>query len=149
MAVVSLAGTTLFLVASFWLLRLDIVVERHATRADAVEARLFERRWLPIIIPQSARRIELENNLDINTSVGRFEFDPAESEVFKASIANGNDGQSKRGTNSRMNELRERGYTSHDYSNGGICWVFLIHSEHGRCEYWAVQTSYPKTKTKG
>ena len=121
-----------------WLIYLESVEESYSTRDGAVEARLFERGWLPDIIPESARRIEIVNNLDINTSTGSFEFDLNDLDDFVRDIQDTNKDDSRRmGSLQRMEELSDEGYMSFYYSNGGTLWRFFIHPSEGRCEYWA------------
>jgi hypothetical protein len=40
---------------------------------------LFERGWLPDIVPDSSREITINNDLDLNLSKGEFFFDPEHS----------------------------------------------------------------------
>ena len=54
----------------------------YATRADAEAKSLFERGWLPNIIPTSSRQIAVKNNLDLNISEGEFKFDASDHDDF-------------------------------------------------------------------
>ncbi len=48
------------------------VTKRYATLDDARRDRLFERGWLPDILPPSARDIRVTSDLDVNSSEGEF-----------------------------------------------------------------------------
>lgn len=54
----------------------------YPTYQDALENKLFTRGWLPNILPESTRKIEVSNDLDLNTSVGRFVIDKQERDAF-------------------------------------------------------------------
>jgi hypothetical protein len=111
-----LVAIALAVLAAFviWLGYWELVEERDGSRVDAEEARLFERGWLPVLIPHSARNIELVNDLDINTSEGSFEFDPRDAEGFIQAMTDGNDGSGILGENSRWDRLSEQGFGRHD-----------------------------------
>jgi len=115
----------------------DIVERSYQTKTEAAEDRLFDRGWLPAFIPDSATHIKVINNLDINTSIGSFDFAPDDFTAFADAIHASNDGTSKHGSNSRMQELKQAGYEDYDICDRGACWRFLIHPQQGRCEYWA------------
>lgn len=50
----------------------DIVTSEYPTYQIAEEDELFQRGWLPEIIPRSATEIVVNNNLDLNESSGNF-----------------------------------------------------------------------------
>ncbi|MCG7488206.1 hypothetical protein MHN79_01780 [Vibrio sp. Of14-4] len=50
----------------------DIVTSEYPTYQSAEEDDLFQRGWLPAIIPRSAIEIVVNNNFDINESSGSF-----------------------------------------------------------------------------
>lgn len=50
----------------------DVVNEHYDNYTDAVQAGLFERGWLPGILPDSATEIHASNQLDKNTAEGYF-----------------------------------------------------------------------------
>lgn len=60
----------------------DVVTSRYETRAEAEADRLFERGWLPSIIPPSSRGIVTRNDPDLNRSEGEFRFDRNEKTAF-------------------------------------------------------------------
>ena len=116
----------------------DTVECNYQTREDAVADRLFERGWLPSIIPASSSNIEVSSNLDINTSVCSFSFNPKEFDEFVRTIKN----TTKQdtcwiGEYPRMQILSDRGYMSFYYRHSGTVWRFFVHPQHGICECWA------------
>ena len=66
--------TILWLVVPLFLLLFfdGTVTSKYKNYASAVEDRLFERGWLPTIIPTSSTSIVVVNDLDLNISEGEF-----------------------------------------------------------------------------
>lgn len=61
----------------------DVVSDEYSTYAQAKQERLFDRGWLPDILPKSTLTIEVNNDLDANTSEGSFIInEPALSEFI-------------------------------------------------------------------
>ncbi|MEZ9762225.1 hypothetical protein AB4278_04865 [Vibrio splendidus] len=61
----------------------DVVSDEYSTYAEAKENRLFDRGWLPDILPRSTVTIKVSNDLDTNTSEGSFIItEPALSEFI-------------------------------------------------------------------
>ncbi|MCK8072374.1 hypothetical protein [Vibrio sp. 1CM23M] len=61
----------------------DVVSDEYSTYAQAKQERLFDRGWLPDILPRSTLTIEVNNDLDANTSEGSFIInEPALSEFI-------------------------------------------------------------------
>lgn len=59
----------------------DISTE-YSTYAEAQNDNLFERGWLPDILPKSTTNIEVINDLDSNTSVGGFVIEKSSIDEF-------------------------------------------------------------------
>jgi hypothetical protein len=116
----------------------DTVESSYQTKEDAKADRLFERGWLPCIIPESSSDIKVSSNLDIDTSVGSFHFNPKELDEFIRSIKS-TTAQDTRlmGEYPRMKLLSDRGYVCLYYRDNGTVWRFFIHRDNGHCEYWA------------
>jgi hypothetical protein len=94
----------------------DVVTRTYATLDDARRDRLFERGWLPDILPLSARQIRVSSNLDINTADGEFSFDPAHFAEFTACLHPRQDG-------------------SFEFSMDHNKWVFTCDGSHTHCHY--------------
>ena len=61
----------------------DVVSSEYSTYEKANEERLFDRGWLPDILPESTLNIKVSNDLDSNTSEGSFIInEPALSEFI-------------------------------------------------------------------
>lgn len=68
---------------------LDTVTSQYATLEEARADRLFERGWLPEVLPPSTTRIRTENELDLNLSEGTFSFEPAEANGLLNALSKG------------------------------------------------------------
>lgn len=116
----------------------DTMESSYETKKDAKADRLFERGWLPSIIPSSSSKIEVSSNLDINTSTGSFRFNPDELDDFVRSIQEDTEQDTRlMGEYPRMKTLSDDGYMSLYYRENGTIWRFFIHPDKGLCEYWA------------
>ncbi|MCF7493520.1 hypothetical protein L3V35_00460 [Vibrio sp. L5-1] len=86
----------------------DVVSDEYSTYAQAKVERLFDRGWLPDILPKSTLNIEVNNDLDANTSKGRFIInEPALSEFI-----------AKLESNESTNEFH--------FVDGENVWVFIV-----------------------
>ena len=86
----------------------DVVSDEYSTYAQAKEERLFDRGWLPDILPKSTVTIKVSNDLDANTSKGRFIInEPALSEFI-----------AKLESNESTNEFH--------FVDGENVWVFIV-----------------------
>ena len=94
----------------------DVVTRTYATLDDARRDRLFERGWVPDILPPSARQIRVSSNVDVNTVDGEFSFDPKDFPAFTAC-------------------LRPRKDGSFEFSADRNTWVFTCDSDHTYCHY--------------
>lgn len=79
----------LWLVLSF-LLELNESKSSYQTLLAAKQDQIFERGWLPDILPPSTERIVTRNNLDLNTSSGEFYFKPEHWEGFQRYLTSDN-----------------------------------------------------------
>jgi hypothetical protein len=114
----------------------DVVTKEYPTFADAEADRLFERGWLPTIIPPSSYEIRVESNLDLNDAEGHFSFDPKDRLSFLSAL--------RKMPVSEIQEADtfhylERGYWPYEFSSSGCTWFFFIHEEQGHCEYRMAQ----------
>ena len=103
-------------VLALFLFGCDVVTSRYATLDDARRDRLFERGWLPDILPPSTRDIRVLNDVDVNTSQGEFSFDPVDYAAFAARLQIAADG-------------------TFQYSSGQYTWKFSCDSRRGFCRY--------------
>ena len=122
-----------FLLRPVWLFMQGEVENTYSTRKDAEEDQLFQRGWLPDMIPESARFFWMRNDAEANTSIGTFGFSPGDFEGFAAEMK-----ELERSVieEARQGELMEEGFRAFAFRNQRAEWVFLVHPESGRCEYW-------------
>ena len=66
----------------FLLISCDGVSSKYSTYEEAKSHQLFERGWLPEILPESTTEIFTNNNLDLNTSHGSFQIPPEDIVEF-------------------------------------------------------------------
>lgn len=82
------------LLAVYLLKDMDTVHSFHTDRKAAERDDFFSKGWLPAILPESASAIEVESDLDLNTSTGSFQISPADASSFKAHLNQSPDAQS-------------------------------------------------------
>lgn len=107
------------------------------THADAL-ADYDDRGWLPTkLLPPSTRDIDLENNLDLNYSVGSFRFPPADAGRFMQGVRSGVPLHSPfENWSEIVDEAREDGLSLWQYSEEGSEYAFFCDLSAARCEYW-------------
>jgi hypothetical protein len=94
----------------------DGVTSKYATLDDARRDRLFERGWLPDILPVSTRDIRILSDLDTNHADGEFSFEPADFTAFTT-------------------HLHARDRKTFEYSENNHTWVFMCESDRGHCRF--------------
>ena len=112
---------------------MDTVTATYATRAEAEADRLFERGWLPSLIPSTATNIRVTTDLDLNISEGSFSFQPGEAATFSG-ILHRHDATSSSG--SKVEGRHAPSKTAHRYSDGRYEWTFLVSPDNGHCDYY-------------
>ena len=126
------------------LLGCDVVTNRYATLQDARADSLFQRGWLPDILPPSSHDIRTSNDLDLNFSSGEFYFSPKEFPDFTAVLHAYTGRESPLEYLDRdISLLTHRGFKPYEYVTADTVWVFLCNAERGVCEYrmWTQPTS--------
>lgn len=119
--------------AAFALLgRMDRVTNTYATRVEAEADRLFDRGWLPSLIPISATDIRVTNDLDTNLSEGSFSFDPADSQIFTALLSSVD--QAVAVASHPLGRM-DSGVTPYTFSDGDRQWTFFVSPARGYCDY--------------
>jgi hypothetical protein len=113
------------------------VTSRYASLAEARADQVFERGWLPDILPLSATSIRTSNNLDLNVSEGEFVFAPADNaqwlrhlrpyqpmdELFAAS-------------REEVDRMQRKGFRANSYACEDSVWVFYCKSDVSYCRYY-------------
>ena len=128
--------TLVGLVGLVLLLPSDIVTSRYASIAAARADNLFDRGWLPDILPPSANTIRTSNNLDLNTSDGEFSFAPPDYSLLASHV------QPYKTTNTPfanferdVARMQSKGFLLSTYAEEKTTWVFFCKPEKGYCEY--------------
>lgn len=111
----------------------DTVEDRYPTLQDARQDRLFERGWLPDILPASTNNITTINDLDLNTSKGQFFFAPSDFDQFAKYLKAGAETSSK-------------SYSAYKFSSNQDLWIFSCDAIHGHCNYEMHPTSLAVNK---
>jgi hypothetical protein len=129
--IMTLTRIVIFVFAAFFVCGCgDTVTSRYETRADA--DKLFQRGWLPSIIPKSSYDITTKNDLDINVSEGQFSFAPSHAEEFIKHLQ-----RMEASEFSGIDSVRfmGRGYWPYYFRNANSWWQFFINTEKGHCKY--------------
>jgi hypothetical protein len=114
----------------------DVVASKYANLDEARKDRLFERGWLPEILPTSTTNIVASNNLDLNTSEGAFRFAPGDSDELRQRTQQGAPAAAPvHGWSSKRESRRLEGFSEYSYQEGGSSWVFFCKFDQGLCEY--------------
>lgn len=115
----------------------DTVTSRYETLAAARVDLLFERGWLPDVLPPSAHDIVTSNDLDLNISTGRFSLAPAESTELYKRLSSGAPRRTKFANwPDTVSAYAARGYTAWSYHEERFTWAFFCTARGDRCEYF-------------
>ena len=128
-----------------YLLPSDTVTSRYATLTAARSDNLFERGWLPDILPPSAYSIRTSNDLDVNTSEGEFFFAPSDYSLFASRVQPYMNVQAPNADfEASVVRMQSKGLQPSVYVEVGATWVFFCKKEAGYCEYnmW-LRRDYP------
>jgi hypothetical protein len=131
-------STALTLVALFLLGACsDVVHKNYATKAEAVADSLFEKGWLPDFVPDSAIKIQVENDLNLNISFGSFSFEPNDWAAIEkgANMQLANPAPFE-GWSKTKTEFKSKGYQQLQHSEDHTTWVFFCRPSSGTCEHF-------------
>jgi len=114
----------------------DTVVRQYETLQDARDDRLFDRGWLPDILPASSSKIRTENNLDLNTSEGEFHFSAADFPKFASQMNLEVPTTRPYGvSDDGVDRMRSEGFEVSAYSKANSTWIFFCKGSEGYCRY--------------
>jgi len=120
----------------------EVVEHRYPTLADARADHLFERGWLPDVLPPSSVDIRTVNNLDVDTSSGSFGFQPSEASLLFGRLSAGASMKAPfSGWPATLADYEKRGFTAWSYRDQYSHWAFFCKSGAGRCEYTTWSTN--------
>lgn len=112
-----------------------VVEHTYPTLADARRDDLFDKGWLPDILPPSTVEIRTENNLDLNISSGEFSFSPEEASLLIAKLKRGSAQMGFANWDKTVNEYADDGYAAWSYRDQYSTWAFFCDMSIARCEY--------------
>ena len=131
-------STTLALVVPFLLGACgDVVSNNYATKAEASADSLFDKGWLPDLVPDSATNIHVENNLDLSISWGSFRFAPRDWALMErgANMQLASPAPFE-GWSNTQSEFISKGYRELQHSEDHTTWVFFCRPSSGTCEHF-------------
>jgi hypothetical protein len=124
------------LAAAVLFLPTDVVENRYSSLADARADRLFERGWLPDILPTSTHDIRTSNDLDLNLSDGEFSFKPVEAAAFVSRVKSYHAApRQPESIEPLVAEMRRKGFEPYVFVDEDTSWIFFCKAEAGYCEY--------------
>jgi hypothetical protein len=130
------AAVVLLYVGGRFLSGSDVVTSRYESLSDARADRLFERGWLPDILPLTSRSIRTSNNLDLNTSEGEFSFAKSEYAGFAGRLRQYEPMRTPFSNfEAAVAEKRADGFQLGVFEDSESIWVFSCKPEDGYCEY--------------
>jgi hypothetical protein len=110
----------------------DVVRNDYADIAEAKQGQLFERGWLPNILPASTTQIVTKNDLDLNLSSGEFTMDPKDFSKFQAQLK---ECVKSRDDLEELLDYARKGYRPFCYTSDASTWRFYLNPTTGHCEY--------------
>jgi hypothetical protein len=114
----------------------EVVSDHFATLAEARADGLFERGWLPDVLPDSTTHLRTSNDLDLNRSTGRFRIAPADVASFAARTVPGAPAVAPLpGWKQVVAGYLDDGFQPHTHSSDGQTWVFFCWAASGECQY--------------
>jgi hypothetical protein len=121
----------------------DVVSDHYKTRADADADQLFERGWLPAIIPASAKDITTLNNLNLNTSEGEFSYYVGDTSDFAVHLKpySGRKPKLTRWQGYVVDQTA-KGHSIYEFSDSHSVWLFSTDAPRGHVSYimWSLNT---------
>lgn len=117
------------------------VKNRYEKLSDARRDNLFEKGWLPDILPPSSINIRVENDLDLNISEGEFSFIASEWPLLKAKLVQGSVLTAPFSNWSEtIKKYQANGYSSWNFNSETSTWMFFCKAEDGYCSFimWVV-----------
>ena len=114
----------------------DSVSSSYRTVAEARSDRLFERGWLPDILPSSTTSLHITNDLDINVTEGEFSFLANDFPIFREKLnANIPSSAPFRDWGQYSGKMPSSGYTAFAFSTDDMQWVFVCNEAQGHCKF--------------
>lgn len=104
---------------------------------DARANHVFEKGWLPDMLPASTYDLKVITTVEDSTGRGRFRFDSKDYRAFSSNLSPYNSVMSKDDRdNKSIEQLLAKGYEAHTYSSSRGDWVFLCNPREAICEFF-------------
>ncbi|HLK97978.1 MAG TPA: hypothetical protein VK364_09440, partial [Hymenobacter sp.] len=111
--------------------------DHYKNLGEARAAQVFEKGWLPDILPASAYDLEVITTVDVAAGRGSFYFDPKDYPAFTAKLSAYNGAMSKIDhDNKAIKELLAKNYEAHTYSSRRGYWIFLCDPKEFFCKFF-------------
>ena len=115
---------------------LDVVVTHYGSVESAREEHLFDKGWLPDILPASAHAIRTANDVELSTSRGRFEYsDTDAAPFFRVLTLGAPEAAPVDGWQALASDYRRSGHVAWRYQQRVQTWVFFCHPKQDECDY--------------
>jgi hypothetical protein len=115
-------------------------VDEYDTIDDAKKNHVFDKGWLPDILPPSTHDLKVVTTVEISAGRGNFSFDPQDYGAFYMRLSAYNGRKSKVDEDNRAIErLLAKGYEARAYSLGATNWLFLCRKAEAVCEFFVWQ----------
>lgn len=114
--------------------------DEYDTINDARKNHVFEKGWLPDLLPASTHDLKVATAVEISAGRGKFRFDPKDYRSFSAKLSEYNGVMSKvDDDNDSIRRLLDEGYEARSYSSGPTNWIFLCDQRKAICEFFVWQ----------
>lgn len=112
----------------------------YETIDDARKSHVFEKGWLPDLLPASTYDLKVITTVEVSAGRGKFSFDPQDYRAFSAKLSTHDGIMSKvDGDNKSIKRLLNEGYEARAYSSGATNWLFLCEQRKAVCEFFVWQ----------
>ena len=123
---------------AIFLVACDTVTDHYSTLRAARDDRLFERGWLPDILPESSVDIVTCNELDLNLSEGSFTFEVEDGAEFYSLLEKGLPPSTRyRNWSEIVDDFPLGSYSRWWFRGDRGTWAFFCDEREGKCWYYA------------
>jgi hypothetical protein len=114
----------------------DTVTSHYANVADARENHLFEKGWLPDILPASAHDIVVKSEPDIGICTGEFGATPKDMVGFVSKLESTPRRFRYDKWSKEINHASQQGPIMYFVSDRPVLFAFRCSPSEARCEFW-------------